>query len=195
MRSRFGKIKKLSEIWKSRLLLFVGRTTRQPELRLSYKAITATTHSKRIIGWPFRTNKDAIVEITRELVPSTPHFGNTEYWYRHASDATIWESMVKNLGVKTYAKYTPTNNDNNSRNNTRQRAPPPQSQKNYSSLPSPPPRQHNSTNNSNMTKTNALRLLDLPINATRREVIMQFRILSRSYHPDKWSPSKSFSKE
>ena len=46
-----------------------------------------------------------------------------------------------------------------------------------------------------MTKTTALRHLDLLINKTRREFIMKFRILSRSYHPEKWHSSKSFSKE
>ena len=73
MRLKFGNASKLSEIWKARLLLFIGRTARQPESRLSHKAITATIQGKRLNGRPFRTNKDAIVETIREFIPSTPH--------------------------------------------------------------------------------------------------------------------------
>ena len=79
VRLKFGNISKLSEIWKARLLLFIGRTARQPESRLSYESIAATIQGKRLNGRPFRTNKDAIVETMRELIPSTPHFGNTEH--------------------------------------------------------------------------------------------------------------------
>ena len=46
-----------------------------------------------------------------------------------------------------------------------------------------------------MSRRSALLHLDLPPNASRREVIMQFRMLSRQFHPDKWNASKPFSKE
>ena len=41
----------------------------------------------------------------------------------------------------------------------------------------------------------ALNYLELKTNASHREIILQFRMLSRKYHPDKWNPSRNFSKE
>ena len=35
----------------------------------------------------------------------------------------------------------------------------------------------------------------LSYNASQREIIIQFRILSRTWYSDKWNSSKSFSKE
>ena len=130
----------------------------------------------------------------RELIPSTPHFGNTEHWAGYATDELVWNRMVKSLGKETYAKYAPNVNDRNKRRNTRHRSPPsPQpNQRNHAPPPSPPP---NQSNNDKNTRRKALLQLDLPPNASRREVIMQFRTLSRQFHPDKCNASKPFSKE
>ena len=100
--------------------------------------------------------------------------------------------MVKSLGKETYTKYSTNNNDRNNRSNARNRSPPPQEQHHYTSPPSPPPNQNN---NNKMTRRSALLHLDLLPNASRREVIIQFRILSRQFHPDKWNTSKPFSKK
>ena len=94
VRLRFGNVTKLSEIWKARLLLFIGRTARQTDHRLCYKDITATICIKRIIGRLFRINKDAIVETIRKLILSTLHFGNTEYWARYTADELNWNDRI-----------------------------------------------------------------------------------------------------
>ena len=77
LRSRFGDIKSLLEIWRCRLLKFIGRTTRQdehmlPKLFLSMYVKGSTLHSR-----PFRKNKDTIVESLRMLMPSMPESGTT----------------------------------------------------------------------------------------------------------------------
>ena len=117
IRTKFSNIKQLSEIWRSRLLLFMGRASRQPSLKLSFQAITATIPGKRLTGRPFRTNKDAIVESIRKLIPCTPHYENTDYWIEYTTDEVNWERIVKNLGHKTYRKYLASNNNNHNNNN------------------------------------------------------------------------------
>ena len=46
-----------------------------------------------------------------------------------------------------------------------------------------------------MTTQEARRILNIEGFYTKREVILRFRILARKYHPDKWTPESSYSKE
>ena len=41
----------------------------------------------------------------------------------------------------------------------------------------------------------AFRILGIDQNASRREIILSFRLLSRKFHPDKWSDELPFSLE
>ena len=46
-----------------------------------------------------------------------------------------------------------------------------------------------------LTRANAFRVLGVDKNASRREIIMSFRLLSRRFHPDEWSADLPFSME
>ena len=43
------------------------------------------------------------------------------------------------------------------------------------------------------SKESALTRLGLPMNATRKEIVMQYRKLARYFHPDKWNNQKRYS--
>ena len=45
------------------------------------------------------------------------------------------------------------------------------------------------------SRTNAFHMLGIDQNASRREIILSFRMLSRRFHPDKWSDDLPFSME
>ena len=91
LRKRFGNVNSLSHIMTCRMLKFVGRTVRQDPRMLSRRMLTSFTPGKLIRGRPFRTNRDAIVEAIRALIPSTPESAPTKYWYGYAYDVMTWE--------------------------------------------------------------------------------------------------------
>ena len=102
--------------------------------------------------------------------------------------------MISNLGREKYRRYRHENTTNE--NNEETPCPP----------PSPSSRQHDTNNippspsspksyTIPTTKSEAFRTLRLNNSATTREIILQFRILARRYHPDKWNEPKFFSKE
>ena len=195
VRKKSGNIKNLSEIWRSRLLNFAGRVARQPSSTLSRKSLSIVMDGNRSTGRPFRTNKDALFESLRLLIPSMPHKGNIDYWIGYASDQINWEKMVKSLNHKTYSKYNRNNDSDNNRSRNRNNSPPKSNTNHNHNPPSPPsisPPRYTSSNR--LTRSLAYSHLSLPHNATRREIITQFRILSRTYHPDKWNTSRSFTK-
>ena len=148
----------------------------------------------RAVGCPFRSNKDAIVESLRILIPSIPHKGNINYWIGYTSNQLIWEKMVKSISHKTYRKYDNDNNNNESNNRHHRNNPLPQNNDNHYQTPPSPPSQSppRYTSSNRLTRALACSHLSLPYNASRREIITQFRILSRTYHPDKWNNSRPF---
>ena len=75
LRNRFRNVKALSEIWRQRLLKFVGRTIRQEHHSLSRLFLSVHIDNTLLNGRPFRKNKDAIVESLRILIPSLPESG------------------------------------------------------------------------------------------------------------------------
>ena len=73
-------------------------------------------------------------------------------------------------------------------------------------LPPPsPPQQQRSSSEENappspsqsmpFSRANAFRVLGVDQNASRREIVMSFRLLSRRFHPDKWSADLPFNME
>ena len=84
IRKKFGNIKRLSHIWRTRLLKFVGRSIRQHLQSLSRLCITSCTIGQCERGRPFRTNKDAITESIRLLIPSMSITGPLKYWAGYA---------------------------------------------------------------------------------------------------------------
>ena len=71
-------------------------------------------------------------------------------------------------------------------------------------MASPPKPKNNTNHNHNgindqtpstiASKSSALTVLQLHPKATRREIILQYRNLARTYHPDKWNKDKPFDK-
>ena len=196
LRKRFGNIPSLSVLWRQRLLKFIGRAARQKSSSLSHRTLSLHIDGLRPRGRPYRTCKDATVEALRQLIPSIPENGTFYYWIGYTRDKNTWERMINTIGEKTYRRYHEDDEQDNDRNNEE--------------YPSPPsPKQHN-TNDTNdippsppspknyplpTTRKEALQTLRLSNYATTREIILQFRILARRYHPDKWDTSKPFSKE
>ena len=89
LRKDFGGLKPLSEIWLSRLLKFAGRTLRQTDDALSKRFLTIFINKNRIIGRPFRTCKDAMLEGPQVLIPSAPKNGSFKYWTGYANDELV----------------------------------------------------------------------------------------------------------
>ena len=71
LRMRFNNIKSLSEIWRYRVLKFIGRVARQNPSALPRKFLSASIDNKIAVGRPFRKCKDATVESIRILILST----------------------------------------------------------------------------------------------------------------------------
>ena len=96
--------------------------------------------------------------------------------------------------METYCCYQCDRNTNDDKNETNQPHPP-IPPKHHNNIPIPlsptsPKRLFIPT-----IKSKALQVLQLSNLATSREISLQFRILARRYHPDKWDESKSFLKD
>ena len=161
------------------------------------------------MGGHSEKNKDAIVESLRILIPSLPESGLYGYWVGYATDELAWTEMIGNLFIKTYPCYA----NRESYPRTRSRDTPNPSDPPAFEIPpnasrSPPPTTPPTSKNSrdppspmfdfsirNLTLEDARRMLDVGEKATRREITLRFRILSRKYHPDKWSPDRACSRE
>ena len=117
--------------------------------------------------------------------------------------------MIKNLRRKTYPRYNNgsypntrnSQNNNDSTNNHNTPSPPPSPHAN-NNQPDPP--LHDNANHShdstpfksvsnNLTKKEARTILGVNNLATKREITLRYRILSRKYHPDKWTPDLKYS--
>ena len=206
IRKKFGNINSLAHIMKHRMLKFVGRTLRQDPTMLSRTMCTSFIPEKLIRGRPFRTNRDAIAEAIRALIPSTPESNPLMCWAGCASDRITWEIMIKSLFKRTYPPFFAQGGCNTrSRSNHFPQSPPrpthpsssPDSEPNSSSHPPTPPRTfHNNPqssptfdlNSNRLSRAEARNTLNVSVNASRREISLKFKILSRKYHPDKWSP-------
>ena len=46
-----------------------------------------------------------------------------------------------------------------------------------------------------LSRETAFRVLGADCNASRREIVLSFRMLSRRFHPDKWTPDLPFNIE
>ena len=79
IRSKFGNIKKLSDLWRSHLLKYVSWSTHQNEISIPKQILSAHVSGKRICGQPFWTIKDTTIESIRLMIPSTLHNGNYSY--------------------------------------------------------------------------------------------------------------------
>ena len=94
-------------------------------------------------------------------------------------------NYIQNNNNNSYnTRSTSNSNRNNTNYNNENTLSPP---KNYNNdIPRPPPSSppHNS-HNYKMTRSSAFSIMELSNNASRREIICQYRILSRLYHPDK----------
>ena len=119
-----------------------------------------------------------------------PHTGNYKYWSGYAQNKASWSRMIQTLDVNTYKRY-----QENTSTSPNEPSPNP---------PSPPKgkRNANQSNNSNhiqntnvKSRASALRTLQLHTKATRREVVLQYRHLARTYHSDKWNENKPFSRD
>jgi len=142
-------------------------------------------------------------------MPSLPDSGDFSYWFGHAQDKVAWEKMIKNLFKITYPRHNCNNypnarsraraqqqnhNQNSNPNSSPPKTPSPPRKKRNSPLTPPfftPP--HNLSNK--MTLNDARKVLGVKRNSTSREIVLRFRILSRKYHPDKWSHTASYSKD
>lgn len=205
---RFGNVNSLAHIMKYIMLKFLGRTLRQDPSVLSRVMLTSFIPGELLRGRPFRTNRNAIAEAIRVLIPSTPESAPLKYWAGYASDRILWEKMIKYLHQRTYPPFFVRNGYNTrSRSSQIPQSPPSPSHSSSSdseskspSPPSTPPRTfHNNHqtspifnfNSTKMTRVEARNILNVGINASRREISLKFKILSRKYHPDKWSPESS----
>ena len=209
LRKRFGNVKALSETWRHRLLKFVGRTIRQEKHSLSRLFLSVHIDNALLNGRPFRKNKDAIVESLRLLMPSLPESGPHSYWVGYARNELVWTEMIGNLFTKTYPDHA----NSESYPRTRSRDAPNQSNPPTVETPpnaprSPPPNNTPASKNPRelpspmfdlsirkLTPQDARRILDVGKKASRREITLRYRILSRKYHPDKWSPDRAYSRE
>ena len=200
LRKRFGNINSLSHIMTYRRLKFVGRTVRQDLRMLLQRILTSFTPGNLIRGRPFRTNREAIAEAIRILIPSTPKSAPLKYWFEYACDGRTWEKMIKSLFKQTYPPFFVQGYNTRSRSipqSPPSHTSPPSPSNSESSTPLPPstpPRTsyfhpQNSPNfnldSNQMTTTEARAILNVGINASRREISLKFKILSRKYHPDK----------
>ena len=84
---RFNNIKSLSEIWRHRVLKFIGRVACQNTAALPRKLLSASVDNKLAIGRPLRKRKDAIVESIRILTPITSDSENFKHCFKCASDS------------------------------------------------------------------------------------------------------------
>ena len=172
IRCRFNNIPPLSTIWRQRLLKFIGRSARQNHSSLSFLTLSLHIKGSRSRGRPYRTNKDAIVESLRGLIPSLPENGTFHYWFGYAKVRGVWEKMVSKLGEVTYRRYQQNEPNENHyfHNNHHSHNPPssPRSHQNNNTPPSPPTHERVFIP---QTKRDALQLLQLDPSATTREIV------------------------
>ena len=127
-------------------------------------------------------------------MPSMPESGPFSRWMGHAARKVAWESMIESLGANTCRKRSSDNGcDSCTRSRTNNDPPHP---------PSPPPQQRSNANESSppsplqrtpLSRAKAFRTLGIDQNASIREIVLSFRMLSRRFHPDKWSEDLPFS--
>ena len=106
LRKRFNNIKSLSEIWRCRVLKFIGRVACQNPATLPQKFLSTSIYNKIAVRRSFRKWKDVIVESICMLIPSTSASGKFKYWFGYASDAKKWNAMISVLHTKTYPCYS-----------------------------------------------------------------------------------------
>ena len=173
---------------------------------LSRIMLTSFIPGKLIRGRPFRTNRDAIAEAIRALIPSTPESIPLRHWAGYASDRITWKIMIKSLFKRTYPPFFVQGGYNARRRSNHFPQSPPSpthpsslsgSEPNSSSYRSTPSRTfHNNPQSSptfdfnvnRLSRAEARNVLNVSVNASRREISLKFKILSRKHHPDKWSP-------
>ena len=96
--------------------------------------------------------------------------------------------------TRSHARAQQPNHEQNSNPNfSPQKTPSPPKKKNSPLTPpflTPP---HNMS--SNMSISDARRVLGVKRSSTNREIVLRFRMLSRKYHPDKWNHTAPCSKD
>ena len=120
----------------------------------------------------------------RELILLLPENGTFHYWIGYAKDRNTWESMIANLGKEKFRQYYQEHTTNDKNNRSRHQYPPSPLRARENNTITPSPISYDRIFLLT-TKSEALQILKLQKSATSREIIYQFRILARKFHPDK----------
>ena len=195
IRRRFGSIESLSVTWRKRQLLFIGRIVRLDRKLYPPLLLTATVDGKRSRGRPFHTVKDAFVDSLTLVFPSLDRRGKVSVWIDVARNATEWSRIVKRQEQRGNGNFDSRRNNNDDSNvgsddpGTPAINPTPHVYDRYNITP-----QRLKPISDTMSKSDALKVLNLDGRCSDREIRRMYRLLARKYHPDKWSERCMFSR-
>ena len=195
IRRRFGGIEALSVTWRKRQLLFIGRIVRLDRNSYPPLLLTATVDGNRSRGRPFRTVKDAFVDNLTSVFPRLDRRGKVSVWIDVARNASEWSRVVKRQEQRDNGNSDSGGHGNDDSNVEREVPDTPANTSTpytYDRFNITPQRLNPITDT--MTKSDALRVLNLDGRCSDREIRRMYRLLARKYHPDKWCDSCMFSR-
>ncbi len=175
--------------------------------------LTAWVNNPRPKRGVLFTNKKSLVNSLnmlykpKDLDEDAPHphlnkTGKLKQWYHDAQDEKYWEWKIDDTLRKSHLDKPPPSNENTPPPENADGGPPPSPpRRNQNNILPPPPRRRRRDQNENSRDfdpagvgnnlTDSLKCLGLSLEATEREVRVNFRQLSRVYHPDKHKPEQT----